>query len=918
MFTIRHRTPVRIRRGVMTAATTLLVASATLSVAAPQAHAAATTIAVNNPNDDGSASSLRAVISSIAGGSDTIIQLHGGTTYVINRLCQNGDPDDNHGGDLDLITDADVRIEVRSPGTATLMVACAGERILDHIGTGELEFRNVRLTGGNTAKGANGVQAGNRNAMSAQPGGAVRSLGTLGLFHVSVDGNRTGDGGNGAPALFSGVGGAGGHGGGGAAIKANVIWAYLSVIADNTSGTGGNGANGIGAGNAGGAGGSGGNGTLAASKVTLTRTEIEGNHLGNGGVGGIGLGALAAGGSGGHGGSGGGVFTTDLQLDASTVTNNRAGTGATGGKGNGTMGGTGGSGGRGGGVWAEAGAISRSTIHANAAGSAGPGGVGTPNGAVGLPGTGGGLRVVVGPGIAISWSTITANSAPVSSNIESPAAITSIQASVVGEGVASASCAAPLTDLGATVHDDASCTAATPSIPALGLGPIGANGGPTTTRLPLLGGPLAELIPAAACDALVTLRYDQRDESRPNGNCEPGAVELPPIGASAFTALSPARVFDTRVAGTSAGFVAADSVRTVQFAGVAGVPVAGVTAVAFNLTLTESGGAGYVTAYPAGSARPLASSLNTVRAGQTVPNLVVVPLDPSGQVSFYAQSGGHLLADVVGYYTSSAISTAGRTIALTPARLFDTREPGPVAGKVAVGATVAVAVTGHGGVPATGVSAVVLNVTATDADAAGFVTVHPGGVARPLASTLNLSGAGDTTANLTIVPVGADGTVSFYSQSGAHLLADVTGYITDASAPLATEGLFVPRGPIRLFDTRNGDGLVGSGTTLDVATAGQAMIPADAAAVVINLTATEAVAPGYITAYPTGEAQPLASSLNLTSAGETRANAALVPIGTAASTSYFSQSGAQLVADWFGYLLPAPPPLYYAIGTGLG
>ena len=683
MLTIRHRTSARFRRSVVATVATLLAVGTTLSIGPPAAHAAAVTIEVNNPNDDGSPSSLRSVISSIANGTDTVIRLHAGTTYVVNRLCQNGDLDDNHGGDLDLITTADVRIEVRYPGTATISVTCAGERIIDHIGTGQLEFRNVNLTGGNTAKGANGVQAANRNAMSAQPGGAVRSLGTVGLFNARVEANRTGDGGNGAPALFSGVGGTGGHGGGGAAIKANEIWAFSSVIAHNTSGNGGNGANGVGAGNAGGTGGSGGNGTLAAPKVILTQTQIEDNHLGNGGTGGIGLGAVAAGGNGGHGGSGGGVFTTDLQLQASTVTANTAGAGAPGGRGTAAIGGTGGSGGRGGGLWAEAGVISRSTIHANAAGVAGPGGTGTPAGAPGLPGTGGGLRVVVGPGIAISWSTITANSAPVSSNIESPAAITSIQASVVGEGVGSTSCAAALTDLGQTVHDDASCAAATPSVAALGLGPIGLNGGPTTTRLPLFDGPLADLIPAAVCEELVSLHYDQRDESRPNSNCEPGAVELPPAGASTFTALSPARVFDTRVAGPVAGFVAADSVRTVRFGGVAGVPASGVTAVAFNLTLTESGGAGYVTAYPAASARPLASSLNTVRVGQTVPNLVIVPLDATGQVSFYVQSGGHLLADVVGFYSASAIATSGRTIALEPARLFDTREPGPVAGKVA-------------------------------------------------------------------------------------------------------------------------------------------------------------------------------------------------------------------------------------------
>ena len=72
---------------------------------------------------------------------------------------------------------------------------------------------------------------------------------------------------------------------------------------------------------------------------------------------------------------------------------------------------------------------------------------------------------------------------------------------------------------------------------------------------------------------------------------------------------------------------------------------------------------------------------------------------------------------------------------------------------------------------------VVLNVTGTDATAAGFVTVWPCGEERPLASSLNLT-PGVTSPNAVITRLGAGGKVCLYTQNGAHLLADLTGYAT--------------------------------------------------------------------------------------------------------------------------------------------
>ena len=85
-------------------------------------------------------------------------------------------------------------------------------------------------------------------------------------------------------------------------------------------------------------------------------------------------------------------------------------------------------------------------------------------------------------------------------------------------------------------------------------------------------------------------------------------------------------------------------------------------------------------------------------------------------------------------------------------------------------------VAGRGGVPAAGVSAVVLNLTSTRESAtSGYVTAFPTGKARPTASSLNYAKA-VTIANSVTVPLGTNGRIDLYNSSGTtDLLADVTG-----------------------------------------------------------------------------------------------------------------------------------------------
>jgi hypothetical protein len=199
--------------------------------------------------------------------------------------------------------------------------------------------------------------------------------------------------------------------------------------------------------------------------------------------------------------------------------------------------------------------------------------------------------------------------------------------------------------------------------------------------------------------------------------------------------------------------------------------------VVLNVTVTEPGAAGFLTAWPTGESRPLASNLNFV-AGQTVPNLVIVKVGAGGKVGLF--SGGastHLIADVAGWFGTDGEATGARYHPVAPVRVLDTRVAnGAPLAPVGPGRSLDLQVTGRGGVPAAGVSAVILNVTVVDPVGAGFLTAWPTGEARPLASNLNFV-AGQTVPNLVVAKLGTGGKVSLYNNGGsAHLLADVAGW----------------------------------------------------------------------------------------------------------------------------------------------
>jgi hypothetical protein len=382
---------------------------------------------------------------------------------------------------------------------------------------------------------------------------------------------------------------------------------------------------------------------------------------------------------------------------------------------------------------------------------------------------------------------------------------------------------------------------------------------------------------------------DQLSGSVPRALTDRGGVTAPlpaPI-AGRFVALPPTRVLDTRVAG---GQFEPGEARNIDLKSLA----TGTLGFAVNLTGTGPQGPGYARL---GSTSPggETSTLNFSAAGETVANATVVVPDEQGTVALFSQTAADYVLDVTGYWLPATSAQGGRLQVITPARLLDTRDGD--APRRPADSTIDLKIVGRGGVPSNGVSAVALAVTSVDSVAEGYLTVWPSGVAQPLASTLNPTGAQDIRSNLAIVPVGAAGTVSIYTKSATDLVVDVLAWFTDDTAALSAQGLVVLALPKRTSDTRSGEppGALRPG---EVRTLSVGIQPP---AAIYNLTATNTRDAGFVTAFPVGADLPPTSNVNFDAPGQSRASMAITATASG-DIKLYSNVGADVVVDALAYV----------------
>ncbi len=302
------------------------------------------------------------------------------------------------------------------------------------------------------------------------------------------------------------------------------------------------------------------------------------------------------------------------------------------------------------------------------------------------------------------------------------------------------------------------------------------------------------------------------------GDPNNGGADFHPVGAEAFStaitagaqqcsakldAITPARftprttpvrILDTRDGtGGHRGRLAPGQTLDLQVGGVAGVP-AGVESVDLNVTAVNEAGPGWLVVFPTGSVSPPSSNLN-YGPDEVVADHVVSRVSFDGRVSLRSMAATDVVVDLSGWFTPTGVDSLHP---VTPARVLDTRSGlGAPRAPVTGGDAIDLKVTGVGGVPATGVDAVVLNLTATDVERLTVVRAWPGDQPQPLVSNLN-PGAGSTRANLVTVRVAADGTVRLGNLLGrVDLVADVQGWY-GAGPGAGLRGV----SPHRMLDTR--------------------------------------------------------------------------------------------------------------------
>jgi hypothetical protein len=198
------------------------------------------------------------------------------------------------------------------------------------------------------------------------------------------------------------------------------------------------------------------------------------------------------------------------------------------------------------------------------------------------------------------------------------------------------------------------------------------------------------------------------------------------------------------------------------------VPV-GASAAVLNVTAVGAILPGYLTVYPSDRDRPLVSSVN-YEVGVARPNSVISPIGADGKIKVFASAQTHVIVDVMGWF-----GTAGQAeyVEVPSTRVLDSRLPQYGAAKMAGNTAIHLQITGA--VVPPNARSVALNVTATEPDLPGFLTVYPTGAARPTTSNLNYV-AGQTIPNAVIVGLGPTGAVDIFSNASTHVVVDVVGY----------------------------------------------------------------------------------------------------------------------------------------------
>ena len=376
--------------------------------------------------------------------------------------------------------------------------------------------------------------------------------------------------------------------------------------------------------------------------------------------------------------------------------------------------------------------------------------------------------------------------------------------------------------------------------------------------------------------------------------------------------LTPKRSYVSKITGFDIGGSGLTFPQT-PLASEAGVPNVGVAAVVLNVTVIDPSTAGFLSIRPYDvntfADTPTISNINYV-VGQVIPNTVTITVPAHGLIEVYSSAGSpFVIFDVAGWFAdaSGTFVEKGAYHALTPTRIMNTRTGLGGSTTLTPNTTVNLTVT-SANVNPTHAAAVVLNVTAAETTASSYFTVWPKGEARPNASSVNFP-LGGAAANLVVVGVGTDGSISIYLEAGnANVIVDLLGWF-DGGGPGAPAGaIYRAITPTRLVDTRLAQApKLAAGDTRPFVLRGLGGVPNEASvtAVIANVASVGPTGGGYLTTFPTGGAIPDTSTVNF-EPGQDRANLSFITLGTNGQSSVFAFGApTHVLIDVAGYFTTA-------------
>ena len=273
---------------------------------------------------------------------------------------------------------------------------------------------------------------------------------------------------------------------------------------------------------------------------------------------------------------------------------------------------------------------------------------------------------------------------------------------------------------------------------------------------------------------------------------------------------------------------------------------------------------------------------------------------------------------VPNYYDATVSVIGGNTtlqfVAVPPCRLLDTRTSqggsGPIQGGTFETFNLPQLAHQSQGCPTLDLStaaAFSLNPAVVPPGPLGYLTIWPAGENQPLVATMN-SLDGRVKANAAIVPAGVSSSISIFASNTTDVVLDIDGYFAPATQSTLA---FYALPPCRVADTRYdtypqglGAPYMPGGQTRDFPILNSPCFPGGlnpaALAYSFNFTAVPHVPLGYMSVWPTGQSQPLVSTLNAPT-GTVTANAALVPAGTGGDIDVYPSNDIDLVIDVNGY-----------------